>query len=177
MAEGNGYEFPPAPIIVPFSKAARDLLWDYEGEIINRQNEKSYALGSMLDRNREIAMRVALIVSRSLEQDEVSEDATRWAVDYVDFYSQQTYLAFMQNMNEGEHDKLRKQTAEAIRAAGSTGLKTNELLKAVPMLGNLGKMQRENLFSVIEDDYPIDRQKQQPKSGIGRPSIVFLWKV
>ncbi len=176
MAEGNGYEFPPAPMIVPFTKAARDLLWDYEGEIINRQNEKSYALGSMLDRNREIAMRVALIVSRSLEQDEVSEDATRWAIDYVDYYSQQTYAAFMQNMNEGEHDKLRKQTAEAIRGAGSIGLKTNELLKAVPMLGNLGKMQRENLFSVIEDDYSIERQKQAPSGGIGRPSIVFVWK-
>lgn len=176
LAEGNGYEFPPEPVVVPFTQAARDLLWEYEGEIIDRQNTKNSALGSMLDRNREIAMRVALIVAVSLEQDEIGEEAARWAIDYVDFYSQQTYQSFVDNLAEGDNDKLRKRTAQAIKEAGEVGLKTNELLKKVPALGNLGKMRREDIFSVLESDFPIERMSQPPAGGIGRPSIVFVWK-
>ena len=175
LGDDNGHDFPPSPVSVPFCEAAKNLLYDYEGEILSRQEDKSFVLGSMLDRNREIAMRVALIVARSLEQEEVSEQAMRWAIDYVDYYSQQTYSAFLANMAEGDNDKLRKKTAEAIKQAGEVGLKTNELLKLVPGLGNLGKMQRENLFGVLESDFPIERMSQAPAGGIGRPSIVFVW--
>lgn len=171
-----GHEFPPEPVRVPFSDKAYALFADYERQIIDRQNAMdSASLEDMMNRSREIAMRLSLIVAHSMGEREINEVAAQWAIDYVDFYLRQTLEAMTVNISEGDTDELRKKAAEAIRLAGSPGLKISELIKQVPKLGNLKKFERDGLLAMVCEDFPITREQQAPPGGRGRPSIIHRW--
>lgn len=170
----NGAEIPPVPVLVPFSRAARDMLRDYEISITDRQNEaKTPVVADMMNRSREIAMRLSLIVAVSMGEDEISEIAAQWAIDYVDFYLRQTLEIMDVRVNEGDTDGLRKETAHAIKKAGSAGLKMAELIKEVPRLGNLKKFERDGLLAMVVEDYDVVREQIKPERG--RPSIIHRW--
>jgi len=167
-----GYDFPPEPVVVQFSEAAVRLLSDYEADLIDRQNSLPPVRADMLNRSREIAMRVALIVSRSLGEGEISEAAAQWAIDYIDFYARQTLEAMGEHLAEGDTDSLRKKVASAIMESGTAGLTMAELLRQVPKLGNLKKPERDGLLAMICDDYPIERAKLEAGPKGGRPFII-----
>jgi len=176
MVTDQGPDFPPDPVEVPFTDAAWRLLDDYEGALIDRQNSAATETeASMMNRSREIAMRVALIVAVSLGADEIDDVATRWAIDYVDFYAQRAIQSMRDHMAEGDTDALRKRVAVAVREAGTAGLKMSEMIKAVPGLGNLKKHDRDGLLSMICEDFPIERSVSKPVGG-GRPSILHTWR-
>ena len=175
LVTDQGPEFPPEPVEMRFTETAMDMLDDYEGDLIDRQNSLSNeTLASMFNRSREISMRVALIVAVSMGLDEVDEVATRWAIDYVDFYAQRAVQSMMDNMAEGETDDLRKRVAAAIKDAGPTGLKMSEMIRQVAGLGNLGKPQRDGLLSMVCEDFPISKSVSKPMGG-GRPAIIHTW--
>lgn len=174
LVTDQGPEFPPDPIELPFTRAAYDMLDEYEEMLIERQNAaRIEADAAMMNRSREMAMRVALIVSVSLGLKEVDDVATRWAVDYVDFYAQRTIQSMLDNMAEGDTDSLRKKVATAIKDAGAAGMKMSELIRAVPALGNLKKNDRDGLLSMVCEDFPVARTAS--KGGKGRPSIIHTW--
>lgn len=174
--QDNGAEFPPEPVLVPFTTGAERLFREYEQLINDRQdNMKMSVQVDMLNRTREIAMRLSLIVAVSLGDDEIGEAAAQWAIDYVDFYATQTLEALNANLSEGDTDSLRKQVANAIRDAGPAGLKVNELIKAAPKIGNLRKFERDGLLAMVVEDYPIERLTVKPEGGKGRPSIIHKW--
>ena len=171
-----GPEFPPEPVVVPFTAEAEALFRDYEQTIQDRQNAMDHlSLSDMMNRSREIAMRVSLIVARSMGEDEISATAAQWAIDYVDFYLRQTLDVMQVNISEGGTDELRKKVAQAIKEAGSAGLKIAELIKQVPKLGNLKKTERDGLLAMVCEDFPIERLSQKPESGRGRPAIIHQW--
>ena len=174
--QDNGPEFPPEPVLVKFSAGAERLFREYEQVIIDRQEAmKMEVQADMLNRTREIAMRVSMIVSVSLGDEEISEASAQWAIDYVDYYATQTLDALTANLSEGDTDSLRKQVAKAIKEAGPAGLKISELMKAAPKLGNLRKFERDGLLAMVVEDYPIDRLTIKPEGGKGRPSIIHKW--
>lgn len=172
IVQDQGPEFPPDPIEVPFSLAARQMLDDLEVDIIRQQDQlKNESLAAMMNRQREIVMRLSLIVARSLGDDEISPAATQWAIDYAQVYATQTRNSMLANMAEGETDALRKKVADAIMAAGPVGLTMRELINQVPRLGNVDKFRRDGILQMVCQDYPIERA-QITKSGPGRPSII-----
>jgi hypothetical protein len=174
--QDNGAEFPPEPVLVPFTAGAERLFREYEQRINDRQDAMKLAVqADMLNRTREIAMRVSMIVAVSLGDKEISETAAQWAIDYVDYYATQTLEALTVNLSEGDTDSLRKQVANAIQEAGPAGLKVNELIKAVPKLGNLRKFERDGLLAMVCEDYSIERLTVKPEGGKGRPSIIHKW--
>lgn len=173
IVQDAGPEFPPEAVIVPFSARAHELFDQYEDHILAWQEKLPPSGAGMLNRTREIAMRVALIVSRSLGESEISETAAQWAIDYVDFYARETLEHFQANLAEGDTDALRKKVAAAIKSAGGAGLKIRELLQLVPRLGNLRKIDRDGLLAMIVEDYPIERIVQKPPKG--RPAIIHRW--
>ena len=174
--QDNGAEFPPEPVLVPFTAGAERLFREYEQRINDRQDAMKMAVqADMLNRTREIAMRVSMIVAVSLGDKEISETAAQWAIDYVDYYATQTLEALTVNLSEGDTDSLRKQVANAIQEAGPAGLKVNELIKAVPKLGNLRKFERDGLLAMVCEDYSIERMTVKPEGGKGRPSIIHKW--
>jgi len=172
----NGHEFPPEPVVVPFSRAAHGLFRDYEQTITDRQNAMDHlSLADMMNRSREIAMRLSLIVAHSMGEREINEIAAQWAIDYVDYYLRQTLDAMQVNISEGGTDEIRKKVAQAIEKSGTAGLKINELIKQVPKLGNLKKHERDGVLAMVCDDFPIERLQQQPEGGRGRPAIIHRW--
>ena len=177
MAGGNGHEFPPHPVMIPFSDQAYSLFDDMEGDIVEKQNRtKRVAEADMLIRTREIAMRLSLIVAHSLGEREITAEAAQWSIDYATFYARQMVDNFSETIAEGDTDSLRKSIAKAIKDAGSTGLKMAELLKAVPRLGNVKKHERDGLLSMVVEDYDVVREVVKPESGKGgRPSIIHRW--
>jgi len=170
--QDNGAEFPPDPVLVPFSGAARRLFNAYEQTLVDRQNESTPMIADMMNRSREIAMRLSLIVAVSLGDAEITETAAQWAIDYVEFYLTQTLGIMDVNLSEGDTDGLRKLVADAIVKSGSAGVKMAELLKKVPRLGNLKKHERDGLLAMVVEDYEIERLVVKPESGKGRPSII-----
>jgi len=172
----NGHEFPPEPVVVPFSRAAHGLFRDYEQTITDRQNAMDHlSLADMMNRSREIAMRLSLIVAHSMGEREINEIAAQWAIDYVDYYLRQTLDAMQVNISEGGTDEIRKKVAQAIEKSGTAGLKINELIKQVPKLGNLKKHERDGVLAMVCEDFPIERLQQQPEGGRGRPAIIHRW--
>lgn len=174
LARGDGPEFPPHPILIPFSKSAYRLFDDMEAEIVERQNRSErVAEADMIIRTREIAMRLSLIVAHSLGEREITAEAAQWAIDYATFYARRMVDNFSNTIAEGSFDSLRKKTAQAIKDAGSVGLKMAELLKAVPQLGNLKKHERDGLLSMVVEDYNVVREVIKPT--MGRPAIIHRW--
>jgi hypothetical protein len=133
------------------------------------------ALADMMNRSREIAMRLSLIVAHSMGEKEINEIAAQWAIDYVDFYLRQTLSAMQINISEGGTDEIRKKIAAAIEKAGTAGLKMNELIKLVPKLGNLKKHERDGALAMVCEDFPVERLQQPPNGKAGRPSIIHRW--
>jgi len=175
MISDQGNDFPPVPLMIPFSEQARTLLRDYEITITDRQNTSSPMIADMMNRSREVAMRLSLIVAVSLGDKEISSVSAQWAIDYVDFYLRQTLEIMDVRISEGDTDGLRKAVAESIRESGSIGMKMSELIKAVPRLGNLKKHERDGLLAMVVEDFPVERLVVKPE-GKGRPSIIHRWE-
>jgi len=172
----QGHEFPPEPVVIPFSKTARALFREYEQTITDRQNAMdAVSLADMMNRSREIAMRLSLIVAHSMGEREINEIAVQWSIDYVDFYLRQTLEAMSMNISEGGTDEIRKKIAQAIKEAGPSGLKMNELIKQVPKIGNLKKHERDGVLAMVCEDYTIEKMISKPEGGKGRPSIIHRW--
>lgn len=175
MLSDQGNEFPPVPLMIPFSEQARTLLRDYEITITDRQNASNPMIADMMNRSREVAMRLSLIVAVSLGDREITSVSAQWAIDYVDFYLRQTLEIMDVRISEGDTDGLRKAVAESIKDSGSVGMKMSELIKAVPRLGNLKKHERDGLLAMVVEDFPIERLTVKPE-GKGRPSIIHRWE-
>jgi hypothetical protein len=172
LSGDNGHEFPPTPILIPFSKKARDLLREYEQHLNDWQDKLPPVQADMLNRTREVAMRLSLIVAHSLGDREITVDAMQWALDYVDYYARQTLQTMLLNLAEGDTDALRKKIADCIMNAGPAGLTMRELIDKNPKLGNLKKYERDGLLEMVCADYPIERLLSKPAGGKGRPSII-----
>lgn len=172
IVQDKGPEFPPEPIEIRFSEASRQMLHELEVDIIKQQDDvRNETLAAMMNRQREIVMRLSLIVARSLGDDEISPAAVQWSIDYAQVYATQTRNSMAANMAEGETDALRKKVADAIMAAGPVGLTMRELINQVPRLGNVDKFRRDGILQMVCQDYPIERA-QITKTGPGRPSII-----
>jgi hypothetical protein len=71
---------------VPFTVEAKSILREYESRLVDAiKKETGTGLEAMYNRSREISMRLALIMARSMGQDEIGADAMQWSIEYVDF--------------------------------------------------------------------------------------------
>jgi hypothetical protein len=171
--QDNGHEFPPEPVKLEFTAEAIRLMDQYEEAIIAKQDAlRNETMAAMLNRSREISMRMSLIVAVSLGDAEITGEAMQWAIDYVDYYGSQSLQAMQKHLSEGEYDGLRKKAAEAIMQAGSSGLSMRELLDAVPGLGNLTKPNRDGILMQVCMDYPIEQLRQSEPGKRGAPKII-----
>ena len=110
----------PNPVVIPFSKDCHKILQDIESYMIERMNENDkIGLESMFGRTREIIMRVALIIARSKEEDEISTSSLKWARDYVTFYAERTVDALSRIMADGDFERISKAVYSQIEQAGA----------------------------------------------------------
>ena len=171
--DASTYDIPPAPIMVPFTPDAEEMLEQYEDSIIaNIKAENGSGLENMFNRSREVAMRLALIIARSLGHDEIEAEAMRWAIDYVDFYSGRTVAMFRENMSDGSFEAACKAVYAKIKKAGLKGATEREIARSVGSFRNMTRKQRSDVLDAVANDYGAVSHNRN-ESGKGRPA--FAW--
>lgn len=169
----DSHDLPPAPIDVPFSDGALDVLDKYEDKLIAAiQKENGSGLEAMFNRSREVAMRLSLIVARSLGANEITREAAQWAVDYVDFYSGRTVSMFRENMSDGSFEAACKAVYAKINASGLRGISEREIARSVGAFRNMPRKARNDVLEAVASDYGVAaRNANEGKKG--RPSMVW----
>jgi len=171
---GNVHDMPPHPIEVFFSPEAKALLHSYEERLVDAiRKETGTGLEAMYNRSREIAMRLSLIVSRSMGQDEITADAMNWSIDYVDYYAKQTIEMFRSNMAEGPFDAACKAVYSHIERAGLGGLTEREISRSVAAFANMDRRKRSDVLDALANDRGIECRDQN-QGARGRPRFAYF---
>ena len=171
---GNAHDMPPHPIEVAFTPEAKKLLRQYEEKLVDAiKKETGTGLEAMYNRSREIAMRLSLIVARSMGQEEIGPDAMQWSIDYVDYYAKQTIEMFRANMAEGPFQATCKAVFEKIERAGLAGLTESQITRKVGSFANLDRRKRADVLDALANDRGIEFRNLN--EGVrGRPRFAYF---
>ena len=138
---------PPDPVVIPFEPEALDVLEEYEDRIMKRQNAlDKHGMSGLLGKTVEIAHRVALIVAVSQNHSCVYEEDTKWAVDFIDYYSVQTERNMKGRIHGSDFQAVVNEVGEFVKEQGIKGATEYEIQKGVPEVFRAG--QKSTRFSV-----------------------------
>lgn len=167
-------DMPPSPVVVAFTRGALDLLRDYEEELLVAiKAEGESGLEAMHNRSREIAMRISLIVARSMGQAEIGIEPMQWAIDYVRFYSGRAIEMFKENMAESDHQAAVKACFAKIQKAGLKGATEAELEKKVRKFAALEPIRQKAVMDKLASNYGCEcRNVNEGKRG--RPRMAWF---
>ena len=171
---GNAHDLPPHPIEVPFTPEAEDMLRDYEARLVDAiKKENGSGLEDMYNRSREVAMRLSLIIARSMDQDEIGIDAMQWSIDYVDHYAKQAIEMFRANMAEGPFQATCKQVFDKIERSGLQGITASQISRTVSAFANMEPKRRQDVLETLIEDRGI--QSRQTNAGQrGKPRLAYF---
>jgi len=156
---GSIHDVPPNPIEVPFTQEAETLLREYEERLVAAiKKETGTGLEAMYNRSREIAMRLSLIVARSMGQDDIGADAMAWSIDYVEHYAAQTIGMFRSNMANGPFEAACKAVFAKIEAAGARGITERDITRGVAAFANMDRRKRDDVMEILQSDRDIERR-------------------
>ena len=171
---GNIHDMPPHPIEVPFTPEAETILRDYEERLVDAiKKESGTGLEAMYNRSREIAMRLSLIIARSMGHDEIGPDAVTWAIEYVDHYANQTIEMFRLNMAEGPFQACCKEVFAKIEKAGLEGITERDISRSVSKFANLEPKRRKDVMDALTEDRGIEC-RQTNVGQRGKPRIAYF---
>ena len=171
---GNIHDMPSNPIEVPFTQEAEKLLREYEERLVEAiRKETGSGLEAMYNRSREIAMRLSLIIARSMGQDSIGLDAMQWSIDYVEHYAAETIAMFRSNMSEGPFDAACKAVFVKIDEAGQEGITESQLARGVSAFANMDRRKRADVLDVLVIDKGI-HCKNLNEGKRGRPTMAWL---
>ena len=170
----NAHDLPPHPIEVTFTPEAEDMLRDYEERLVDAiKKENGSGLEDMYNRSREVAMRLSLIIARSMGQDEIGIDAMQWSIDYVDHYAKQAIEMFRANMAEGPFQATCKQVFAKIERSGLEGITASQISRTVSAFANLEPKRRQDVLDALEQDRGI--QSRCTNTGQrGKPRFAYF---
>jgi hypothetical protein len=171
---GNAHDMPPHPVEVPFTPEAKKLLRGYEERLVDAiKKETGTGLEAMYNRSREIAMRLSLIISRSMDQDEIGPDAMQWSINYVDHYAKQTIEMFRLNMAEGPFDAACKAVYAKIEKSGLGGITESQISRTVSAFANMEPRRRKEVFAALVEDRGIE-YRQSNEGMRGKPRFAYF---
>ncbi len=171
---GNIHDLPPHPIEVLFTPEAKKLLRGYEEKLVAAiKKETGSGLEPMYNRSREVAMRLSLIIARSMGQEAIGSDAMQWSIDYVDHYAKQTIEMFRANMSEGPFEATCKAVYARIEKSGLGGMTERELSRGVSAFANMDRRKRADVLDALQTDKGIECRDQN--QGVrGRPRFAYF---
>ena len=171
---GNAHDMPPHPVEVPFTPEAKKLLRQYEERLVDAiKKETGTGLEAMYNRSREIAMRLSLIIARSMDQDEIGPDAMQWSINYVDHYAKQTIEMFRLNMAEGPFDAACKAVYAKIEKSGLGGITESQISRTVSAFANMEPRRRKEVFAALVEDRGIE-YRQSNEGMRGKPRFAYF---
>ena len=169
---GNMHDMPPHPIEVVFTPEAKKLLREYEERLVDAiRAEEGTGLEAMYNRSREIAMRLSLIITRSMGQDQIGLDAMQWSIDYVEHYATQTIRMFRSNMADGPFDAACKAVFAKIEAAGARGITERDIARGVAAFANMDRRKRDDVLDILQSDKDI---KCRTEKTTGRDRVAWF---
>jgi len=171
---GNIHDMPPHPIEVLFTPEAKQLLREYEEKLVAAiKKETGSGLEPMYNRSREIAMRLSLIIARSMGQEAIGADAMQWSIDYVDHYAKQTIEMFRANMSEGPFEATCKAVYVRIEKSGLGGLTERDLSRSVSAFANMDRRKRADVLDALQTDKGIEF-RQTNTGQRGKPRFAYF---
>ena len=171
---GNAHDMPPHPVEVPFTPEAKKLLRHYEERLVDAiKKETGTGLEAMYNRSREIAMRLSLIIARSMDQDEIGPDAMESSINYVDHYAKQTIEMFRSNMAEGPFDAACKAVYAKIEKSGLGGITESQISRTVSAFANMEPRRRKEVFAALVEDRGIE-YRQSNEGMRGKPRFAYF---
>lgn len=165
----------PTPIVFDFDAGARARFLELGREMNALGNElDAEGLGEMADRVTEIAMRVALIVAVSLEDDIVTGTAAAWACEYVKFHFMRSIAMLQDRLSDGPFDQLCKEIVRLVRDAGARGATERELNKSSRSFRASTERMRLDALASLQRREEITRAEIATPGGRGRKRIAFV---
>ena len=175
LSDLEGAEIAPDPVIVHITPEAEKLFSEFEEKLIKHENALDmYNIAEVLGRTNEIAMRISLIVAVSCNSFEVLEEHAKWAIDYINYYSQQTVDRIKSRVANSDFEAICKQVIEHIRKGKNMGATVQELARKCPLYGKSDDRVREGVIKVISDDYDLVRVSASLKGKGGRPAERYI---
>ena len=170
----DSHDMPPAARVVEFSAEAMQLLDRITDEIRDyRLANANSALSDMKSRSREITMRIALVISRSCQEEKISAESLQWAHDFVSHYTDKVIALIESKISVNDFHDICNRVIDAIRKSGLRGVTERELGRAVPKLKGYEGRKRDDVFKALISDYGIVKVARESK-GAGRPAMVWM---
>lgn len=147
---------PPIPKLVPFSDESINMLDKYEEDLIRLQDDnENIGLAEMFGRNRENAHRLSLIVAISCGSDVILPKHTKWAIDYIRYYSEQTVIKIGGRVSETEFEGVAKSVLQIIKDGGARGATESELKQKSRKYRAMKPKEKREIIEMIMEDYDI----------------------
>ena len=171
---GSTHDVPPSPMEVTFTPEAKAILRRYEERLVDAiRAEAGTGLEAMYNRSREIAMRLSLIIARSMGQESIGLDAMQWSIDYVEHYATETIKMFKANMADGPFDACCKAVFTKIETAGLAGITESQITRSVGAFANMDRRKRGDVLDALANDRGIEcRNLNEGKRG--RPTMAWF---
>lgn len=155
----NGIAVMPKPedeIIVPFDEGAIKELEEIEKAIIEKSNHlEKIRLDDLLTRNREMVMRISLIVAVFDDSPEISAGHVRWSWNLVDTLYEDYIREIKRKVSGSDFEKYKLECLDALRKLGKNGIAPRLLPKTAPFSKHPKRI-RDDILSDLQDAGLID---------------------
>jgi hypothetical protein len=164
------------PEIIGYTPGALKMLDGIEREVIALQNSHDdQRLDGMFSRSREIAMRIALIVTLSRDKSKVDEVSLKWAWDYVIFYTKEMVVNVKRMMGATKLTRTAEHLADAIFEAGKKGMTPRDMGRFDAEFKRLEKRQTEEVMHLLKSQHEVVLVQVKQSKG-GRPTERYMHK-
>ena len=160
--------------VVQYTDGAMRRLDAIEQEVIDLQDDhESARLDGMFSRSREIAMRIAMIVTLSRNKQKIDEVSLNWAWDYVRFYTMEMVENTRRMMGASPTVRIAEHIAAAVVAAGKKGLTLRDISRTSVEFSRLDKRGQEEVLHRLSNQHEIVLVKPKLDKG-GRPTMRYV---
>lgn len=167
----------PVYVTLPFSGEALALIREFNQWCVDLCDSlDEFGMDALPGRSKEMSMRLALIIAISIDHtaNVISEEATRWAISYVKFSTEQTVTMLKMKVSASEHEGDKKSILEAIRKEKGQGVNWKEMQKRPPFSGYKSKDLKEIIQSLIDAELIILDDVHSDKPGRPRRAYIAL---
>lgn len=155
----NGIAVMPKPedeIIVPFDEGAIKELEQIEKAIIEKSNHlEKIRLDDLLTRNREMVMRISLIVAVFDDSPEISASHVRWSWCLVDTLYEDYIREIKRKVSGSDFEKAKLECLDFLRKAGKNGIMPKMIPKTSPFSKHPKRI-RDEIMSDLQSAGLID---------------------
>lgn len=121
-----------ATVVLDYADDGLELMERFDGteNVLSRLELKKDGMAEMFNRRAEMAAKIALIVSMSLGERQISKESVTWAINYVKRHSENAIHAIKGNIHDSAFEGITQQVYQCLIKAGMLGMTRREIAKA-----------------------------------------------